>query len=64
MADNPNVGRGPVEPEPNHVREKTYKAPNPPGRVEEEVQKLPEKTAEAKVEREMGDAVDEVKKRL
>ena len=64
MSDNPNVGPGPVETTPNHVREKTYQAPNAPKTVDEEVQKLPEKTAETKVETDMSKAVDEVKKRL
>lgn len=64
MADNPNVGPGPVEAEPNTLREKTYTPANAPAPVDQEVQKLPEKTAEEKVEKEMPDAVNEVKKRL
>ncbi len=64
MADNPNVGPGPVEAKPNHVREKTYRPANPPAAVEEELKKLPESTAEEKVRTDMPEAVDEVKKRL
>ncbi len=64
MSDNPNVGPGPVEGEPNTVREKTYKPANPPAAVTAEQQKMPEKAAQDKVEAEMGDAVDAVKKRL
>ncbi len=64
MADNPNVGPGPVEADPNHVREKTYKDATPPAKVTQEQQKLPEKVAEEKVREDMPAAVDEVKKRL
>ncbi len=64
MADNPNVGPEPVEAQPNHVREKTYKAPNPPKDVTTENQKLPENTAEDKVREDMPKAVDEIRKRL
>ena len=63
MSDNPNVGPGPVEAEPNTVRE-TYTPANPPAAVTAEQQKMPEKVAQDKVDREMGDAVDQVKKRL
>ncbi len=64
MANNPNVGPDPVTAEPNHVREKTYKAPNVPETIEKEVEKLPEKTAERKVETDMKAAVDAVKDKL
>lgn len=64
MADNPNVGAEPVEAVPNHVREKTYQVPNAPKETIDETQKLPEKTAEAKVREDMPKAVDEVRKRL
>ena len=62
--DNPNVGPDPVDARPNHVREKTYQAPDVPEGYERDVARLPEKTAEAKVERDMGDAVDAVKAKL
>ena len=64
LAQKRNTGPEPMKAEPNHYREKTYEAPNPPDKVVEENQKLPEKTAEAKVESDIGKAVDEVKKRL
>ena len=64
LAQKRNTGPEPMKAEPNQYREKTYEAPNPPEKVVEENQKLPEKTAEAKVEGDMGAAVDEVKKRL
>ena len=64
MANNPNVGPDPVVAEPNHVREKTYKAANPPKSFEAEVEALPEKTAEHKVETDMKAAVDAVKDKL
>ena len=64
MADNPNVGPDPVEAEPNHAREKTYTPANPPKKVTEEQQALPEGTAEDKVSADMPKAVDAVKKRL
>lgn len=63
-ADNPNVGPDPVQAEPNTLREKTYKPANVPERVEAEVEKLPEKTAEEKVSKDMPKAVDEVRKRI
>ena len=62
--DNPNTGPEPVEAEPNAQREKTYQAPIPPAAVTAEQQRMPEKTAQDKVESEMGNAVDEVRKRL
>ncbi len=62
--DNPNTGPAPVEAEPNTQREKTYQPANPPAAVTAEQQRMPEKTAQEKVDREMGKAVDEVRKRL
>lgn len=64
LAQKRNTGSAPMEAEPNQYLEKTYKAPNAPKKVIEENQKLPEKTAEQKVETDMDSAVDEVKKRL
>ena len=64
LAQKRNTGSEPMKAEPNRYREKTYEAPNPPEKIVEENQKLPEKTAEAKVESNMGKAVDEVKRRL
>ncbi len=64
MADNPNVGPGPVEAEPNHAREKTFTPANPPKEVTEEQQALPEGTAEDKVRTDMPHAVEAVKKKL
>jgi hypothetical protein len=64
MSDNPNVGPEPVEAKPNHVREKTYTAPNPPKHMDDALQSLPEKTAEDKVREDMPKAVDQVRKRL
>ncbi len=64
MANNPNVGPDPVDAEPNHVREKTFKAPNPPKAYDQENEKLPEKTAEHKVETDMKAAVDAVRDKL
>ena len=62
--DNPNTGPAPVEAEPNAQREKTFEPANPPAAVTAEQQRMPEKTAQDKVGDEMGDAVDEVRKRL
>ena len=62
--DNPNTGPEPVEAEPNAQREKTFKPANPPAAVTAEQQRMPEKTAQDKVESEMSQAVDEVRKRL
>ena len=64
LAQTRNTGPDPVKAEPNHDREKTYEAPNAPKAVVAENQKLVEKTAEAKVEEDMGEAVDAVKRRL
>ena len=64
LAQKRNTGPEPMQADPNHDREKTYDAPNAPKEVIAENQKLVEKTAEDKVESDMGDAVDEVKKRL
>jgi hypothetical protein len=64
MADNPNVGPEPVDAKPNHVREKTFKPANQPAKVDEEQQRLPEKTAEDKVRADLPKAVDAVKKKL
>ena len=64
LANNPNVGPEPVDAKPNHVREKTYKAPNLPEPIEAEVEALPEKTAETKVETDMKGAVDAVRDKL
>ena len=61
---NPNVGPMPVDAPTNHVREKTFKAPDVPEDYEREVERLPEKTANDKVEQEMGKAVDAVKAKL
>ena len=62
--ENPNTGPEPVGAEPNAQREKTYQPANPPAAVTAEQQRMPEKTAQDKVESDMGDAVDEVRKRL
>ena len=64
LAQKRNTGPEPMQADPNHDREKTYEAPNTPKKVTAENQKLVEKTAEDKVESDMGGAVDEVKKRL
>ncbi len=64
LAQKRNTGPEPMQADPNHDREKTYEAPNAPKKVIAENQKLVEKTAEDKVESDMGGAVDEVKKRL
>ncbi len=64
LAQKRNTGPAPMEAEPNQYLEKTYEAPNPPKEVVAENQKLPENTAEAKVESDMGEAVDAVKKKL
>ena len=64
LAQKRNVGPEPVEAEPNHVREKTYTAPNTPEPVRKEEQALPEHTAEDKVEKDMPKAADEIRKRL
>ncbi len=64
LAQKRNTGPEPMKAEPNHDREKTYDAPNAPEEVVAENQRLPEKTAEDKVETDMAGAVDEVKKRL
>jgi len=64
MADNPNAGPDPVDTQPNHLREKTYQDPNPPKKVDQETQRLPEKATEEKVREDMPKAVNEVKKRL
>lgn len=67
MADKPNVpnvGPEPVEAEPNHVREKTYREPDMPKNVEDELHKLPEEQAKQTVREELPSAVDGVKERL
>ena len=64
MANNPNVGPEPVEADPNHVREKTYREPGVPKPYKEEREALPENTAEDKVRDDLPAAVDEIKKRL
>ena len=64
LAQKRNVGPEPVEAEPNHVREKTYKAPTTPDPVQQEKQALPENTAEDKVREDMPKAADEIRKRL
>lgn len=64
LAQKRNTGPEPMQARPNHDREKTFEAANPPARVVDEKQKLPEKTAEAKVEGEMDGAVDAVKRKL
>ena len=64
LAQTRNTGPETVKAQPNRDREKTYRPDNPPEEVVAENQKLVEKTAEAKVEDDMGDAVDAVKKRL
>ena len=64
LAQKRNMGPEPMKAQPNHDREKTYEPANPPKEVVSENQKLPEKTAEAKVETDMTGAVEEVKKRL
>lgn len=50
-----------MEAEPNHVREKTYDAPETPEKVREEGQALPENETQAKVREGMGEATDKVK---
>ena len=50
LAQKRNVGPEPVKAEPNHDREKTYVPPNPPQKVTAETEKLPEKTAQEKVD--------------
>ena len=62
--DNPNVGPEPVDVQPNHLREKTYQAPDVPEVYEREIGRLPEKTAGDAVERDMDGAVDAVKAKL
>ncbi len=62
--DNPNVGPDPVDVRPNHVREKTYVAPNAPDGYERDIARLPENTAADKVGRDMGKAVAAVKAKL
>ena len=62
--DNPNVGPEPVDAQPNRLREKTYQAPDVPEAYERDVGRLPEKTAEDKIAREMDGAVDAVKAKL
>ena len=62
--NNPNVGAGPVKARPNHVGEKTYRAPNAPEDYQREVDRMPEKTAVDAVERDMGAATDAVKSKL
>ena len=61
---NPNVGPAPVEARANHVREKTYAAPDVPEAYGREVGRLPEKTATDKVEHDMDAAVEAVKAKL
>ncbi len=60
MADNPHVGPEPIEAKPNHVREKTYEAPNPPKQAEEALETLPEKTASDKIREDMPKAIDKI----
>ena len=64
LAQKRNVGGEPVEAEPNHVREKTYEAPETPEPVRREKQALPENTAKDKVREEMPHAADAVRKRI
>lgn len=64
MSNNANAGPGPVEAEPNHDREKSYKAPTTPKPVADALNDLPEHEAEDKVEKEMPDAVAAIKRRL
>ena len=62
--NNPNVGPAPVEARPNHVGEKTYRAPDAPEGYRREIERMPEKTAVDAVERDMGAAVEAVKDKL
>ena len=64
MADNPNVGPEPVEAKPNHVREKTYDAPNTPQPYKDELRDLPENTAKDDIREDMSKAADAIKKRI
>lgn len=64
LAQKRNTGPEPMKAEANQYREKTFEPDNPPKKVTEEKQKLPEKEAEAKVEGDMPEAVDEVKRKL
>ena len=50
LAQKRNVGPEPVKAVPNHDREKTYAPANPPSEVTTETEKLPEKTAQEKVD--------------
>ena len=64
LAQKRNTSGAPVEAEANHVREKTWDAPRTPEPAREEKEKLPENTAREKVREGMGEATDEVKKRI
>ena len=63
-ANNPNAGPEPVQAEPNHIREKTYKDPTTPKRAEDAINKLPEATAQDKVRADMPAAAEAIKKRI
>ncbi len=61
LAQKRNTGAKPMEAEPNHVREKTYDAPETPAKVRDEAQALPENETQDKVREGMGEATDKVK---
>ena len=63
-ANNPNAGPEPVQAEPNHVREKTYKDPTTPKKAQEALEGLPESTAQDKIREEMSAATDRIKRRI
>ena len=61
LAQKRNTGGAPVQAEPNHVREKTYDAPETPEPVRKEKQALPENTARDAVRDGMHEATEGVK---